>query len=251
MYPFLKSFALALLAPPSGPLLVIVAGLVLASWQPKAGRVVALLGVICLWLASTPLVVLMLTMQLGSEHAVNLAEANRAQAIVILGAGLRRNAPEFGGDALGPLTLERVYYGATLARETGLPVLVSGGIPIGATRSEAGLMKQSLESGFGTAVRWIEDKSEDTHQNAVKSAAMLHKDGVDRILLVTHAFDAPRARDRFEQAGMAVISAPTGVPAITEWEPELLLPSPHAMTDGYYLAYEVLARFADRWLPGR
>ena len=46
---------------------------------------------------------------------------------MILGGGLRRSAPEYGGDTLGRLTLERLRYGAMLAKRTGLPVMVSGG----------------------------------------------------------------------------------------------------------------------------
>jgi hypothetical protein len=34
---------------------------------------------------------------------------------------------EYGGDTLGRLTLERVRYGARVAKKTGLPVLVAGG----------------------------------------------------------------------------------------------------------------------------
>jgi len=46
---------------------------------------------------------------------VTLAQARSAQAIVILGGGVRRNAPEYGGDTLGRLTLDRVRYGAMVA----------------------------------------------------------------------------------------------------------------------------------------
>ena len=35
-------------------------------------------------------------------------------------------APEYGGPAAGPGLLERLSYGAYVARRTGLPVLVSG-----------------------------------------------------------------------------------------------------------------------------
>src|SRR5258707_4562639 len=47
-------------------------------------------------------------------------------AIVILGAGRRVYAPEFGGETVDEFGLERVRYGAALARLTELPVLVSG-----------------------------------------------------------------------------------------------------------------------------
>ena len=63
-----------------------------------------------------------------SPPPVTLAQARSAQAIVILGGGVRRNAPEYGGDTVGRLTLDRVRYGAFVARATGLPVLVTGGV---------------------------------------------------------------------------------------------------------------------------
>ena len=56
------------------------------------------------------------------------SDAADAEAIVILGGGTRRNAPEYGGDTLGRLTLERVRYGAQVAKLTALPVLVTGGV---------------------------------------------------------------------------------------------------------------------------
>ena len=58
-------------------------------------------------------------------------EIEHPMAIVILGGGVRRHAAEYGGDTLGQLTLERVRYGARVARLTGLPVLVSGGSVFG------------------------------------------------------------------------------------------------------------------------
>jgi len=251
MYGFAKSAAVTILLPPSGPLLVILAGLALCSWRPKVGRLIAMLGAITLWLASTPLVTSLLILEFGSNRPVNLDEAKRAQAIVVLGAGLRRQAAEFGGDTLGVLTLERVRYAATLARQTGLPILVTGGTPPHASHSEAELMSEALEGEFGTQVRWVESQSKNTHENAIRSAGLLHKDGVRRVVLVTHSFDAPRARRRFEQAGLGALSAPTQVPAITEWELKSLFPSANALSDCFYLGYESLAWLADRLVPGR
>ena len=49
-------------------------------------------------------------------------------AIVILSAGRRTYAPEFGGETVDALALERLRYGADVARQTQLPVLVSGGL---------------------------------------------------------------------------------------------------------------------------
>ncbi|MBK7593641.1 MAG: YdcF family protein, partial [Betaproteobacteria bacterium] len=78
-------------------------------------------------------------------------QGESAQAIVIPGGGVRRNAPEYGGDTLGRLTLERVRYGARLAKQTGLPLLVTGGSVTGNTVPEAVLMKEALEKGIQCA----------------------------------------------------------------------------------------------------
>ena len=250
MYAFAKSVALILL-PPSGPLLVVFAGLALGAKRPRLGRAVALLGATSLWLASTPLAVSLLILDFGSEHPINIEEAKHAQAIVILAGGLRRAAPEYGGNTVGRLTLERVRYGATLARQTGLPILVTGGAPPRATRSEAELMQSALKVEFGIQPRWVEKQSSNTRENAVKSAALLRQDGVQRVVLVAHAFDMPRARRRFEQAGIEVISAPTHVPTTPPWDVQSFVPNPNAMSDCFYLGYEALASIADRFLPGR
>lgn len=99
------------------------------------------------------------------DHAL----AREAQAIVILGGGVRRHAPEFGGETLGRLTLERVRYGARVARETRLPLLVTGGALFGGS-TEAALMKRALEEEFNVAVRWTEERSRDTRLKHERAA---------------------------------------------------------------------------------
>lgn len=94
--------------------------------RPRLGRALAWLGVGSLFLLSLPVVSHALLRSL-EPPALDLRRPGEAQAIVILGGGVRRNAAEFGGDTLARLTLERVRYGALVARATRLPVLVSGG----------------------------------------------------------------------------------------------------------------------------
>src|SRR4029078_3845558 len=118
-----------------------------------------------------------------------------------------RHASDFGASTLSGLTLERVRYGARVARATGLPVLVSGGAQKDMP-AEAPLMRDALIKEYGVPVRWIESRSLNTHENAVKSAARLKASGVDRIILVGHSFHFPRTRNEFEAAGISVIAAP-------------------------------------------
>jgi len=173
--------------------------------------------------------------------ALDLRRPGEAQAIVILGGGIRRDAAEFGGDTLARLTLERVRYGALVARTTRLPVLVSGGSVFGGT-AEAALMKRALEQEFNVEVRWSEERSRDTRSNAAESASMLLPLGIKRILLVTHGFDVPRAGAEFATAGFQVTPAPTFVAAERfGFYPEELLPSMSALQASYYAIYELLA----------
>ena len=230
----------ALVLPPTGPLLLAVAGLAVLGRRPRLGRGLAWLGVAALLLLSLPVVSHVLLRMLAPP-ALDLRRQADAEAIVILGGGVRRNAAEFGGDTLGRLTLERVRYGALVARATRLPVLVSGGSVYGGT-AEAALMKRALEQEFNVAVRWSEERSRDTQSNAAESAAILLPAGFKRVLLVVHGFDMPRASAEFASAGLQVTPAPTviagqdfGFDHAIE-----LLPSMSALQGSYYAVYELL-----------
>ena len=198
----LKAIAKSLLLPPTGLLLVALIGLAIIRRHPRAGRTLATVAVATLLALSMPIVAGGLVRLLDDSPPIDLAVAKTAQAIVIPGGGVRRNALEYGGDTLGRLTLERVRYGARLAKQTGLPVLVTGGSVLGNTVPEAVLMKEALENEYGVTVRWVEDRSRNTRENAEFTARMLAADGVRRVVLVLHAFDVPRAVPLYERTGL-------------------------------------------------
>jgi uncharacterized SAM-binding protein YcdF (DUF218 family) len=229
----------ALLLPPTSPLLAAAVGLVLLSRRPRLARWLIAGGLTVLWLLSLPICAYALVVWFARAEPVDLGQARAAQAIVVLGGGIRRNAPEYGGPTLGRLTLERVRYAARLARQFELPVLVTGGPPD--EFAEAPLMRDALEREFGVKVRWIEDRSRNTHENAQLSAAILRPEGVQTIVLVGHAFDMPRARLEFEHAGLQVVLAPTYVPG-RSIDPKLahFLPSTAALELSRYTIYEML-----------
>ena len=236
----------ALVLPPTGPLLLALAGLALLGRRPRLGRALAWLGVVGLLALSLPMVSHSLVRSL-EPPALDLQRTGDAQAIVILGGGVRRNAPEFGGDTLARLTLERVRYGALVARTTRLPVLVSGGSAYGGT-AEAALMKRALEQEFGVEVRWAEERSRDTRSNAVESSAILVPAGIKRVILVAHGFDMPRASAEFSSAGLQVTPAPTLLAGerLSFDDAVELAPSMSALHASYYALYELLAEAARR-----
>lgn len=209
----LTNLAAAFLLPPLNGLLPAFAGLLVLRRRPRLGRALIAFGLLLLLALSLPVVAGALLGVLEQRHAAlpraTLA-ALPADAIVILGSGRYRDAPEFGGeDDVKTLSLERLRYGAMLARESGRPVLVTGGKPGGAGRPEGAIMKTVLARDFGVDVRWTEERSENTRENAVYSAQILLPQGIRRIALVTHALHMPRAVAAFEAAGFEVLPAPT------------------------------------------
>ena len=157
-----------------------------------------------------------------------------------------------GGATVNRVTLERVRYGARLARQSGLPVLVSGGTPsrhAGARGpGEAELMKKTLEEDFRVPVKWVEGRSLDTRQNADFSAQLLLPQGVKRVVLVTHAAHMHRSVEAFEHAGLAVIPAPTAFFGGPGKDDNLLpkLPGINTAYAGGYAAHEWVGILAYR-----
>lgn len=236
----LKLVLRTLMLPPAGPLLL--AGL--GTWLLVRGRTGAALRraalallVVCLvalWLLSTPVVADTLTRLAERCPALDLARPLRAEAVVILAGGAARMAPEYGGPAVGLLTLERVSYGAYVARRTGLPLLVSG------SAREALGMRATLARDFGITPRWVNSESRDTFDDAQLSARLLKADGLERIVLVTSATHEWRAAQEFESAGLAVEPAPVHVWAPQPREVEDYLPSAVGLLQSREALYEIL-----------
>ncbi|HEY3178186.1 MAG TPA: YdcF family protein [Casimicrobiaceae bacterium] len=241
-------FFKALVLPPAAPLLIALVGLALLDRHRRLGRFLATLGVVLLVLVSLPAVATFLIRFVDDSPPLDVARAKSAQAIVILGGGTRRAAPEYGGDTLNRPTFERVRYGARVARLTGLPVIVVGGRPEPTRETEAKVMRDALQDEFGVAVRWTEDRSTNTHENALMAAAILRPAGVTRVVLVAHGFDMPRAIAEFAAAGLDAIPAATGLPAPPQ--PGTLLdyiPSVEGLQWSYYALYELYANAVRRF----
>jgi uncharacterized SAM-binding protein YcdF (DUF218 family) len=237
---WLKALLKALLLPPTSLLLLSALGLGLFGRLPRFGRALAASGILLLLVISVPVVADSLAEFVDTSSPLELTQAREAKAIVVLGGGIRRDAPEYNGDTLGSLTLERVRYGARVARLTGLPVLVSGGSVLGGA-PEATLMRAALEGEFNVPVRWSEARSRTTHENAVNSAEMLREAGIHRVLLVAHGFDMRRATAEFAAQGIETIPAPTGKRGGTQDTALDFVPSMSGLLGSYFAIYEIVA----------
>lgn len=230
-----------LLLPPGGPLLIGIAGLLLLRRRPRLGFSLCAVSIIGLWLLSTPLIADNLARAAEGYPAVDPAHLaalqKQAGAIVILSGGFRRNAPEAGGDAPSPAADLRLIEGARVARATRLPVLISG------STLEAAAMKRFMEESLGVPVRWLENRSRTTRENAEFSARLLRPLGIDRIILVTSGTHMTRAVGDFKAAGFMVTPAPAGM--VTRDETGVLgfVPSAEALSRSQVALYEWAGRF--------
>ncbi|MDR2308957.1 MAG: YdcF family protein [Paucimonas sp.] len=208
---FLKQW----LMPPGLLFLLLVAAWWLRRRRPRLAAACFALGLGGLWLMSLPLVVQEAARYLETEPALTHGDwtrlAEKADAIVVLGAGRDRGDPAWGGmDQPSYLALERMRFAARLAKASGLPVLTSGGLHYGTPPSEAALMAESLQADFGVTVAWQEGASRTTWENAEFSAGLLQPLGIRRVVVVTQAWHMQRARWSFERAGFEVVPAPVG-----------------------------------------
>lgn len=220
-----KPWLNALVLPPASLLLLALLGWGVVGRWPRLGRALVLLSVTGLWACSTPalgdaLIHFLTRPPAGLGATERQALKGQPDTVVlVLGAGRRLNATDYGMPDVSALTLERVRYGAWLARQTGLPLAYSGGVGHGAREgtSEAAIVRQVVERDFGIRLRWSEDRSRDTNENAIFSTALLKTQGVRRIVLVTHGFHQRRALAAFEravarsQAGIELVPAPMGL----------------------------------------
>ncbi|MBF0175986.1 MAG: YdcF family protein [Magnetococcales bacterium] len=207
LLPVLSSLVL-----PPGLVLVVLA---LVWWliprHTRLARVVLVFGALLLYISTIQAPAYYLSTRLERYHPLTLEQvkSSPAQAIVVLGSG-RESPSRFLGDAtLTSDGMDRVRYAARLRDWTGLPLLATGGSPDHEAVSEAELMKKVFEADLHTPVQWVEDKSNNTWENALFSRQILARSSIAHIILVTQAFHMPRSVWAFEKVGFLVTPAPT------------------------------------------
>jgi uncharacterized SAM-binding protein YcdF (DUF218 family) len=240
----LKQLLKNLVLPPTGPLVLAIVAFLWGAVAKRRAVPLALCaaGLALLWAFSTPIVADGLMRAAERYPALDLSKPVPAQAIVILAAGVRLHAPEYGGKpAPSSTTLQRIVYGARVARVTGLPVLVSG------SHTEAAAMSAFLERDLSVTPRWIENHSRDTEQNAEMSAVILARAGVHRIVLVTSSEHMARALTEFRVAGFDVIPAPAEMWTRREQSLLVWVPNADALVRSHRAVYEFLGRLV-QWI---
>ncbi|WP_150539775.1 YdcF family protein [Actinobacillus vicugnae] len=206
---FLTKLVTAIILPPFNALILWIFSLLLHKLHfKKLGYFCTILGITILYICSTPYFSSQLIQAVTFSKKFTIEDYKKAQAIVLLGGGLRDSDELFGRYAIAAAPLERMRYAAYLHKQTGLPILVTGGSPEG-RESEAKVMAQELHDFFQTPVRWIEPDSNVTEENATFSKPILNQAGVKDIVLVTNQWHMKRAKMLFEREGFTVLAAST------------------------------------------
>ena len=197
-----KPLLTALLLPPVPLLVLMLIGARLILPRRGLGWFAVVLSGALLWLSACSGTAQLLSqfvlrppVALAGDRIKELKSTKTPTAIMVLGGGLEPFAPEYGVSSLHYASLERLRYGVWLSRETGLPLGFSGGVGFAQrdAKPEAQIAAQIAASEFGRPLKFVEDDSRDTRENAMRTIALLRPLGIRHIVLVTHGWHMPRA----------------------------------------------------------
>ena len=247
-----KPLAGALLMPPL-PLLLVALG----AWRAHGRRPILsglfmLVAMIGIWFSTCSITGQWLERQWTPTVAMSPAQVNdwrrslagRKPLVLVLGGGTQRLAPEYGESHLTPDSMARLHYGLWLGRQLQAPVMMSGGTGRAQASgpAEADVAARIAIRDYGRTLRWLENTSADTRDNARKSLQLLRNEGITEVFVVSHGGHMRRAMRAFNEeaakSGFAarIVPAPMGMavadgPTWLQW-----LPSP----DGYRRVHQSL-----------
>lgn len=197
-----------LILPPGILLLALVLVFFLWDRKPRWARVLLGGTIVVFYLLSTMPISIALSRLTQRVDALDPADVKGCQAVVVLGGGVRLNAPHRGGQVeSSDGSLARADYAGELALRYDLPVLACGGTDPHLHHTEAYAMAIDL-ADLSVQQVWLEGKSTNTFENAKYGKEVLEKHGVSKILLVTSAAHMERAARAFQAQGLEVVKAP-------------------------------------------
>jgi len=233
------SLSYSFLMPPTVLIAVCpLVALVALVWR-RIGVVLMLIASTCLYLSALPVVSDQLSRTLETD-VPDRADLTGAQAIVVLSAGAHLGDGKNKPDSLDGFSIERLASAARLYRMVKLPVAVTGGHIYGSTTALGSLMKEELEQNFGIPVKWSEEASRTTFENAEFTARLLKADHITSAIIVTHAWHLPRAIWSFEHVGIHAIPWPVAQPTIRPVTVDDFLPNVRALARTFYYLHELI-----------
>jgi uncharacterized SAM-binding protein YcdF (DUF218 family) len=210
MFVFLSKFLPPFVYPFGFAIILLVLALVLHHYRrlQRAGIIAA---VLILLIGSNRWVAFSLSRSLEWQY-LPAGEIPNADAIVLLGGGTDSAEPP------RPLVQvngagERVIYAAYLFKQGKAPTILASGGNLEFVGSKPSTPASDMEvlltfMGVPEQAIWLEDKSQNTYENALYCAQILREKNIDRVILVTSAIHMPRSVALFQKQGIQVIPAP-------------------------------------------
>lgn len=202
---------LNLLLPPSGPLVLVLAGFILRRRNKRTGASFIFSGFFLLYLFSTGLISNLLVIPLERDFPPLKEFPARIDAIVVLTCGMKEPYHEDAGTMPDERSLESIVLGVSLhRRHPKAQLIISGG------KADPSKPDLSIAEALGATARKLgiaDDKLvlEEESKNTNESALEIRKRfPVRRILLVTSASHMGRSIRLFRNAGFEAIPAPSG-----------------------------------------
>ena len=232
------------LMPPTGLFLLVAFGLLLRWRADRAlvrgvGTGLAALGAGLTVALTVPFVAYWLLDGLQTSPVIDpQATALEADVIVVLAADVDCDPPEYGPDQPGALSQIRCRYGAALARRTGLPLMITGGVLRPDRRPVSHVLRDYVEDELGVEVAWTDDEARTTRGNARGVARLMAEHDLRRAAVVTNAWHMPRALLAFEQEGVDVLPAPTGPHSAPSKLLEGIVPRGKTLRDSCWALHE-------------
>lgn len=229
MFVFLSKFLPPLAYPLGLAILLILASLLLRK-RPRLRTVGEILALILLLLSSNHWVAFALARSLEWQFLPG-DDIPPAEVIVLLGGGTEpahapRISPELNGAG------DRLLRAANLYHQGKAPAILASGGNItwleNHSSTPASDMAELLDRmGVPSSAVWLEDRSQNTYENALYSAQILKQKGITQVILVTSAMHMPRSAALFRKQGIQVIPAPSDY-AVTQESWNELTSSPSA-----------------------
>ncbi len=211
---FLSKLLPAFLYPLGLALLLALVALLFGRFR-RLRRTVLLLTIVLLWLPSMQVTANLLALWWEAAYPpVAAADQRQADAIVVLGGVAAqplppRIVPDLNGAADRLFETARLFHAGKAAHI----VVSAGNLPWSEiVAPEAQWIARFLgELGVPAAAITLEQKSRNTHENALFTAAILNDKGWRSVLLVTSADHMRRAMATFRKVGVSATAAPADV----------------------------------------
>jgi uncharacterized SAM-binding protein YcdF (DUF218 family) len=195
--------------------------------RARFGRGLALIAILVLIAAATLPLGMLLIAPLEDRFPVPPQDLPPPEGIIVLGGAIDDGVSQARQETVFNEGGERVTEAVVLAKRypQARVVYTSGSSSFTGQTSTEALQARKLMSQMGIAPErvTIEDKSRNTDENALFTAAIVHPQPSQRWIIATSAFHMPRSMGIFEKAGFNPIAYPVAFRTQGRWRDDLRL----------------------------